>query len=56
MYAIYYSVKNWDNLIRGSKIIINTDNKNILNDTFDYIKKQKDGKLSYQNMILSILT
>lgn len=44
MYAIFYSIKYWSGLIKGSKITVHTDNKNILYDTADYSKKTERWK------------
>lgn len=44
MYAIYYSVKYWNNLIKGSKILVHTDNRNIISDTFDFNKRTERWK------------
>ncbi|KAG0436138.1 Transposon Tf2-9 polyprotein [Dictyocoela muelleri] len=54
MLAIYKSLLNFRNIILGSKIIINTDNKNIISDTNDPIKRIERWKMSLQEFDYSM--
>ncbi|KAG0427035.1 Retrovirus-related Pol polyprotein from transposon 17.6 [Dictyocoela muelleri] len=46
MFAIYMAINKWKSLIGGSKIIVYTDNKNLLGKSDDFNKKTNRWKAS----------